>query len=143
MLPVVIYTIVYFFLVVVIGFENGGWNDFYHFTDYVPVYVSFPVMILLALGISIGILYASNLSLTARIKSLTALWTDEVEPLEVKIEMFGLGRYVGEMEGDSEIPIPMDIIGMLSDRYGMKIEDLLLPYTKGVSDAFMEKKGRI
>ena len=44
-LPTVAYGIVYFFKVVVIGYENGGWMDFYGFNRGGHWYISFVFMI--------------------------------------------------------------------------------------------------
>lgn len=140
MIPVAVYALVYTWQVVVVGFDRGGWNDFYHLTDYVPIYVSAPSMLALALGISVGILKISNRLLTLRRKRLTALWTDGVRPVQVKIEMFGLGRYTGENGDESEIPIPMDIIAMLAERYGIETEALLQIYTRGVLDGYLDRQ---
>ncbi len=142
MAPVVIYAAVYFWQVVIIGFPNGGWNDFYHLTDYMPIYVSAPLMFLLALGISAGILKISGLLYASRRKKLTALWTDDVDPVEVKIELFGLGRFAGESGEESDISIPLDIINMLAERYHLKASELIQPYARGVLDGFMEKAER-
>lgn len=142
MIPIVLYALVYFWQVVVIGFENGGWNDFYHLTDFVPAYVSAPLMLLLALGISVGILKISVYLHAKRTKKITALWTDDVDPIEVRIELFGLGRFAGETGDESDIHIPMDFINMLAKRYNLKAGDLIRTYAKGVLDGFMEKKER-
>ncbi|MBO7402082.1 MAG: DUF1600 domain-containing protein [Lachnospiraceae bacterium] len=51
LIPVLIYATVYVVMVVFIGEENGGWNDFYGFTTRVPIWVSFAVIIPLTVGI--------------------------------------------------------------------------------------------
>ena len=142
MIPVTFYALVYIWQVAVIGFPNGGWNDFYHMTDFVPIYVSVPFMFMLAFGISIGILKISRVLLALRRKKLTALWTDDVDPIEVKIELFGLGRFAGENGEESDIPIPLDIINMLAERYHLKTSDLIQAYARGALDGFAEKAGR-
>ncbi len=142
MSPIIIYAMVYVWKVVVIGPENGGWNDFYRMTEYAPVYVSVPLMLLLALGITIGIRRISGLVFASYRKKLTALWTDDVGPVEVRIELFGLGRFVGEGGYGSDIPIPLDIIIMLSERYGLRESDLVQAYARGALDGYMEKKER-
>ncbi len=45
LIPVLIYAAVYVVMVVFIGEERGGWNDFYGFTTRVPIWVSFSVII--------------------------------------------------------------------------------------------------
>ncbi len=51
LIPVLIYAAVYVVMVVFIGEDNGGWNDFYGFTTRVPIWVSFSVIIPLTVGI--------------------------------------------------------------------------------------------
>ncbi len=45
LVPVLIYTAVYLFMVIYIGEEHGGWNDFYGFVTRVPLWVSFVVIL--------------------------------------------------------------------------------------------------
>ncbi|MBO7634287.1 MAG: hypothetical protein J6S72_07890 [Lachnospiraceae bacterium] len=51
LIPVLIYAAVYVVMVVFIGEERGGWNDFYGFTTRVPIWVSFSVIIPMTVGI--------------------------------------------------------------------------------------------
>ena len=44
LIPVFLYAVVYFVMVVVIGEERGGWNDFYGFATRVPLWVSIIVI---------------------------------------------------------------------------------------------------
>ena len=57
LIPVLIYAILYFVMVVVIGEENGGWNDFYGFATRIswkiPAAVIMPLTFLIATGIRI------------------------------------------------------------------------------------------
>ena len=51
LIPVLIYAAVYLVMVVFIGEEHGGWNDFYGFTTRVPLWVSFAVIMPLTVAI--------------------------------------------------------------------------------------------
>ena len=55
LIPVLIYAIIYVVMVVVIGEEKGGWNDFYGFLTRLPMWIPMaaimPVTFLIALGI--------------------------------------------------------------------------------------------
>ena len=51
LVPVLLYGIVYVIMVVFIGEEHGGWNDFYGFVTRVPFWVSLPVILISATGI--------------------------------------------------------------------------------------------
>ncbi len=142
MIPVTLYALVYIWQAVVVGVQNGGWNDFYHINDFVPFYVTVPVLFLLTLGISVGILRISRVLFASRRKKLTALWTDDIDPVEVRIELFGLGRFAGENGEESNISIPLDIIHMLAERYRLKADDLIRCYTRGALDGLAERTER-
>ena len=51
-LPVLIYATLYFIMVVVIGEEHGGWNDFYGFATRVPVWI--PMIAIMPLTFAIA-----------------------------------------------------------------------------------------
>ena len=51
LVPVLIYAVVYLVMVVFIGEDNGGWNDFYGFATRVPLWVSLLVILPLTFGI--------------------------------------------------------------------------------------------
>ena len=52
LIPVFIYTCLYFIMVVVIGEENGGWDDFYGFATHLPVWIPLTVILPLTFGIA-------------------------------------------------------------------------------------------
>lgn len=142
LIPFAIYCLIYLYEVVVVGPEQGGWSDFYHFMDFVPLYVSLPAMCLLAFGIATGIRLLSNRMNTVRRQKLTALWAEDASPVEVKIEVFGLGRFTGRNGDKNNISLPLDILEMLSERYGIKLDELIRAYTKGVTDGLQDRSKR-
>ena len=60
MIPVFIYTVVYLVMVLVIGEERGGWNDFYGFATKVPIWVSLIVILPASFGIAMLLRLAHN-----------------------------------------------------------------------------------
>ncbi|MBR3381696.1 MAG: hypothetical protein IKG85_01480 [Clostridia bacterium] len=52
LIPVTVYAAVYLVMVVFIGEENGGWNDFYGFATRIPVWVSLIAILPLTYGIA-------------------------------------------------------------------------------------------
>ena len=134
-IPVLIYGFVYFTEVVVKGEENGGWPDYYHFTTNAPVAVSAAAMLAITFGVALLIGRISNILSKYRAGKLEeGLWEDDVSPVEIKIELFGLGRYMGRHEDMSNATLPLDIIELLSHKYGLKKEELIRSYTKGLMD---------
>ena len=58
--PILIYAAVYIVMVVFIGEENGGWNDFYGFVTRAPIWVSMPVIFGAACGTALLLRWAHN-----------------------------------------------------------------------------------
>ena len=52
LIPVFIYAVLYFVMVVVIGEVNGGWNDFYGFATRLPVWIPMILIMPLTFGIA-------------------------------------------------------------------------------------------
>ena len=52
LIPVAVYAAVYLVMVVFIGEDNGGWNDFYGFATRIPVWVSLTTILPLTYGIA-------------------------------------------------------------------------------------------
>ncbi len=52
LIPIFAYAVVYLVSVIVVGEENGGWRDHYHFQELMPWYLIFVVMMLFSFGIA-------------------------------------------------------------------------------------------
>ena len=59
-------------------------------------------------------------------------WRKDADPVEVKIEVYGLGRYYGFHGEKNNLIVPLDILENLAKHYGMKVKDLYNVYTKGL-----------
>lgn len=59
-------------------------------------------------------------------------WVDTISPVEVKIEVFGLGNYMGRFADVSDINIPLDILKRLSEKYNIPLKTLVNTYVAGV-----------
>ena len=66
LIPVVIYALVYLVMVVFIGEDNGGWNDFYGFATRVPIWVSVSVILPLTFGIVLLLRLGHNMCCLSR-----------------------------------------------------------------------------
>ena len=138
--PVVLYVIVYFIEVVVIGEANGGWEDLYHVLDYVPIHFAVAGVILIGFGLSFIIRIINNkLVIMHRRRRLAKLWPENVSPAEIKMEMLGLGRFMGRHSDAEFVELYLDIIIDIADHYNLKTEDLIRPYIKGFVDSYNEK----
>lgn len=139
--PAFLYEAVYYCEVVLIGKENGGWADMYRIGEFVPMEVGALGVTLLALGISFLIRWLNNRLALARHQRMAArLWPKDVNPVEINIEIFGLGRYMGKHADAKFIELPLDLIHMIAEQYHLKTEDLIRPYIRGFLDSLAEKR---
>lgn len=141
MIPYWTYMLVYFIMVIVIGKENGGWEDIYY-TQYLwPVWVSAILMLVLGVCVALLLHIIHNLITRQSLKYVSRMWRTDMEPLELKIEAFGLGRYMGAHCDESGVTVPLDIFCMMSERYGISEYELARAYMKGVCDMIGKKGG--
>ena len=140
--PCSVYLIVYYIEVVVIGEANGGWPDIYHVLDHLTPAVAIPVFLLLAFGVSTSIALLSNLLTKKRRKKTFEFWKKDLDPIEVKIEAFGMGRMAAEVGEDSNIQIPYDILAELAKTYALDTEELMRPFVKGLTTERKEREKR-
>ena len=139
--PTFLYEVIYALEVVVIGQENGGWVDMYYLNTYLPFTVSAVGVTLLALGITflIRLLY-NGLTRKRRERMLSRLWPKDVSPVEINIEIFGLGRYMGRHADTKFIELPLDLITMIAEQYNLKTEALMKPYIRGFLDSLRDRR---
>ena len=137
-LPVFIYALVYIYKVIIVGEEAGGWKDIYYFAGN-PVF-SFCSMMATAIIVAVVIAFIYNKISTIREKKIVNnLWDDGVSEVEVKIEVFGLGRFMGKKEHKSYATLPLDIIFIIADKYHISREELIRVYVKGMLDGINYK----
>lgn len=137
-LPVFIYALVYIYKVIIVGEEAGGWKDIYYFAGN-PVF-SFCSMMATAIIVAVVIAFIYNKISTIREKKIVNnLWDDSVSVVEVKIEVFGLGRFMGKKEHKSYATLPLDIIFIIADKYHISREELIRVYVKGMLDGINYK----
>ncbi|MBQ1788426.1 MAG: hypothetical protein II004_05800 [Erysipelotrichaceae bacterium] len=138
LLPFFLYAVAYVTNVVLVGEENGGWRDIYYIATYTPAAVSAPLMFMLGFGVSYLISFFYNRLSDLRQKRFISMWKDDATPVEINIEVYGLGRYNGKHMEDNNLAMPVDIFRMLSAKYGMDLSSLCRVYNKGVIDGLKE-----
>ena len=139
LLPFATYATVYAIEVLLIGEENGGWEDIYMLVTYAPAFISFPLMFMIAIGVAAAIAKAYNYLEALRKEKLSRFWPKDATPVEIKIEAYGLGRYMGLHEDENSVTLPLDILRSMADNYGIKFEELTRAYTKGTIDGVEER----
>ena len=129
--PFLIYSVVYYTEVVLIGEENGGWPDLYHISEKVSPAIAFPLMILFGFGVSLLIAFFSNRLTRKRTEEMYRWWTADTEPVEARTEAYGLGRTDGMNSEGKNMQIPLDILEQLAQRCGLDRDELIRPYVTG------------
>ena len=136
MIPVLLYAMVYIYKVIILGVDNGGWKDIYYFTTFAPPLFSFILMMTMTYLVALLVRFVYNKLSNFRIKKLSDnLWNEDVDDVEIKIELFGLGRYMGKKENKTYATLPLDIITIISDKYHIKKEELIATFSKGLIDS--------
>ena len=134
--PFIIYSFVYLYFVVI----AKSWEDHYMLNTFVPFYISFPLMYVLAYIIACLIRYIYNSLSKFREKKMKAIWDKDLDPVEIKIDIYSLGVHAGLHQSKQDVSIPYGILEEVSDKFDIKIEELVQAYTKGVIEGFKEKR---
>lgn len=130
MIPYFAYILIYIFNVIIFKV----WDDIYGTTVFVPFYISLSLMIVVGFGVTFGLRLIQNYRVKEKQKELSKLWSNDLSPVEIKIEAFGLGRFMGQ-KSDNDIEVPIDIFKMLSQKYGIPLEELTKAFIKGATDS--------
>lgn len=136
------YMAVYTIMVVVIGKENGGWADFYKTTAFWPAWVSMLLMFLIGLGVAALMRLIHNKRAKQSRLRIARSWSEDLSPMHIRVEAFGLGRYIGAHCTIEELTVPLDILAMMSEKYDIPLEDLTKAYVKGAIDAINERRAK-
>ena len=94
------------------------------------------LMLLITWGIALGYRYLHNRLIRSAARKLQACWADTIDPVEVKIEVFGLGNYLGHFARASDVYIPLDILTLLSVRYDIPLKTLVEVFVAGVMNEY-------
>ena len=118
LIPVLLYAAVYIIMVVVIGEENGGWNDFYGFATRVPLWVSALVILPSAGGVSLLLRLAHNACCLRRRKKDAELYRTVYGGLDLRQVITEMARSQ-KMEMKVKNPtIPIQMIGYMIENSG-------------------------
>lgn len=142
LIPYWIYMSIYSVMVLIIGKENGGWSDFYMTKAFWPAWVSIILMLGIGLGVSAILRLVQNMRAKQNRRRISKMWTENLEPHEILVEAFGLGRHIGARCSKEEITVPLDVFTMMSKRYNVSVEKLSKAYLKGAFDAINERMGK-
>ena len=110
LIPVAIYAIVYFVMVVVVTEENGGWGDFYGFVTKIPVWISATLILPLTFGITTLIRLWHNYSFVRRRKNEAQIFLDYFEGKRAEQIIYEMGRARAKIQPCGDVVIPTLVI---------------------------------
>lgn len=139
LIPFWIYITIYFIMVVLVGEENGGWADIYKAKAFWPAWVSVIMFLIVGFAVAAGLRAFRSYRVSRTWKEITRYWSDDLEEPDLLIEAFGLGRYIGARCDGIELTVPLDILSLMTDRYGVPLDKLVIAYVTGANHTMMER----
>lgn len=112
--------------------------DIYRVREFLSPWLAFPAM-LLAFCVSCLVAALSNLLTRKRRSSMFRHWTADTDPVEVRVEAYGLGRMAGMSGEKSRVQIPFDILEHLAEQYRIPADQLTRPFMTGVLNGMKER----
>ena len=112
LIPVLIYAVVYFVMVVVIGEEKGGWNDFYGFATRIPVWIPAVAIMPLTFLIATGLRVLHNRARVKRKTEETAFCTETFAGADVRKIVAAMARTRSSAK-ILDIVVPTRVIAVL------------------------------
>ena len=131
-IPFWIYGVIYFIEVVLIGETNGGWKDIYQIQEYMSPIMAMPFLMLIGLGVSWLVASISNYLTKKREEKMFNYWKKDIDPIEAKIEAYGLGNMMSNIKDENNIIIPIDILNYLAKKSNINSDDLIKSYITGL-----------
>lgn len=113
LIPVAVYSALYYIMVVVIGEENGGWNDFYGFLTRLPHWVPLTLILPLTFGIASVIRVLHNRSFTQRREDEAAYYKEAFSQADIRKIVGALARSHSANMKNADILIPTRVITIM------------------------------
>ena len=110
----------------------------YHIQEYVSPVVIIPLLVLLGFGVSCLVAFYSNYLVKKRKEKMFLHWEKDMNPIEAKIEAYGLGSMMSKNKDENNILIPLDILKYLAQKSHLNTDDLIKSYMTG----FLNEKNR-
>ena len=142
LIPVAIYAVVYFIMVVVITEARGGWDDFYGFATKIPLWISVVSIMPLTFGIATLVRLWHNHSFVRRRKNEAHIFLDYFEGKDAKIILTEMGKARAKIQPRGDVTLPMDVIKkvIVFSESSLEIEEASKLYLDGYLSAVKEEK---
>ena len=115
LIPVLIYSILYYVMVVVIGEENGGWNDFYGFVTHLPLWIPVTLIMPLTFAISSLIRFLHNRCFRRRKEEEAAYFKKTFGQADIRKIVSAMARMHSSSVINRDIVIPRRVITILQE----------------------------
>lgn len=110
LIPVAIYAIVYFIMVVAITEEHGGWSDFYGFATRIPFWIPALLIMPLTLGIATLVRLWHNHSFMKRRKNEVEIFLDYFEGKDAEHIVTEMGKARAKIQPSGDLIVPILVI---------------------------------
>ena len=110
LIPVGIYAIVYFVMVVVVPTEKGGWDDFYGFATRMPLWISVTVILPLTFGLATSVRLWHNFSFSRRRKNEAQIFLDYFDGKTAEEIIFEMGKARAKVQPTGDVVVPVAVI---------------------------------
>lgn len=109
LLPVMLYAMVYYFMVEILGPDNGGWDDFYGFFTRIPSWISLLSFMPLTFGVATVIRLLHNRSCRRHMQWIAVLINAEFSDKTIREQIVYVaeGRRNEKKTGNIVIPVPL------------------------------------
>lgn len=119
LIPILIYAIIYLISAIIIGKDNGGWRDHYHFNEFIPWYFVFIIIFVLVFGIATLLRVVHN-RMHKRDKIATEEYYQNAPEYDVPTIEEAIKKLAQEnkqYDKGGEIIVPRRIINFLNKKY--------------------------
>ena len=113
LVPVLIYAVLYYVMVVVIGEENGGWNDFYGFATRLPLWIPVTLIMPLTFAISSLIRFLHNRCFRRRTEEEAAYFKETFGKEDIRKAVSAMARLNGSTMKTADVLIPRRVISIM------------------------------
>jgi len=118
LVPVLLYAVLYYVMVVVIGEENGGWNDFYGFATHLPLWIPVTFILPLTFAISSLIRFLHNRSFRRRKEAEAAYFKETFGGTDLRNIVGAMARLHASTVKTLDILIPRRVISIMLENSG-------------------------
>lgn len=142
LIPVAIYAVVYFVMVVAITEERGGWSDFYGFATRVPFWIPALLILPLTFGIATSVRLWHNNSFVRRRKNEAEIFLDYFEGKDTEDIISEMGRARAGIQPSGDLIVPTLVIKkiIIFTESEMDIDTACGLYLKGYLQAVRESR---